>query len=615
MPPFGCVTRGCVSNRLRVAREECLRIKREADATGDSTAPYYSLRMAEQHLAAVEMWLTGELRGGGGIQATTLLHEREESQKLAKLLGLEEEGLATSEQHEKFSELFFPPVDGEHLIKDMTSCTKVHEFKHLGKLYLSSIRICFCASVMGVTVKFRIPWKDCESIVLSQRISAGNSHGVRIKLKEGLTVDFDDEEVNEVVCDIFDHHNLGHLHNCATFFLGTGLFDQSPSNEVKPVNNRMSRNSLLKASFVVDDRKDVQDFMLRSMVWELERRTTIFHTDWRTPFLPHDGVCVKKWVSIEDSYNIHHLIPKTMTTAEIVSAQKPPITEVEFLGRNRKCTWNIVNEVNESDADGWQYALTFFKDPQKWYPGVFSTASVRRRRWKPEFSNLSSETKELGDERERKEAYMDVGSNGIEMTSVSDRASTIISSQKLGLISPQSNLLLCSIDLGDLPIAPLMQTLESPDWLTEGSLMYKKFASQSAKEQELGVWLENEGIAAKLKGKVRTLTQRVAIPPGPMCPETSRISMTWHLNSSPEQETVLLESVSMTLDVPYGETFNVCICDQFKRCGGTLKMTRFLALEWVQSTWMKRMIETNVREQVKKDGELFAKMVKESLAP
>lgn len=24
-------------------------------------------------------------------------------------------------------------------------------------------------------------------------------------------------------------------------------------------------------------------------VWELQRRTTMFHDDWRAPFLPHDG--------------------------------------------------------------------------------------------------------------------------------------------------------------------------------------------------------------------------------------------------------------------------------------------------------------------------------------
>ena len=34
--------------------------------------------------------------------------------------------------------------------------------------------------------------------------------------------------------------------------------------------------------------------------WELQRRTTVFHSEWHTPFLPHDGVLSKGHRSSRD---------------------------------------------------------------------------------------------------------------------------------------------------------------------------------------------------------------------------------------------------------------------------------------------------------------------------
>merc|ERR1712136_589173 len=121
------------------------------------------------------------------------------------------------------------------------------------------------------------------------------------------------------------------------------------------------------------------------IVWEVERKGGLISGAWSTPWLPHDTSCKKRWVSIEEAYHTHHLLPPDLSITACTAASTPPIPTVDFSGRARNCSWQVVLDSSDSDSEGWQYAYEFFKDPKKWHSAAFPGASVRQRRWKPAF--------------------------------------------------------------------------------------------------------------------------------------------------------------------------------------------------------------------------------------
>eukprot|EP00439_Symbiodinium_sp_Y106_P050130 s994_g6.t1 len=124
---------------------------------------------------------------------------------------------------------------------------------------------------------------------------------------------------------------------------------------------------------------------------------------------------------------------------------------------------------------------------------------------------------------------------------------------------------------------------------------------------EISAWSDGSSFASVVKGKVRTIEMRSPVPPAPMCPKETRVQSTWHVVIL--EDKVLLESVSMSLDVPCGTNFNVIACDTFSVQDGKLKMVRTCGIEWLQSTWLKSMIEQNVPPQLAAVGERMAKVV------
>lgn len=586
---FGCQNRQRQARTLRNARDECLRIKREAETANDQTAPVNALRTVEQQLAVIEMWLTGELRGSGATKASSELHDEDAADKLALALGMEE-GLASSERHDKFSEIFFPPLERERLIKDFTCEAKSLNFKHLGRIYLSSERICFTATVMGVTVSFRVLWKHCGTIRLRPAVEGSKGHVLRLRFKAGHKTEFDGDFVESVDMEVFDQLALGALHSCADHFLGSGLFDLQGSGSELLLEQGVGRLSMRAPSFVGDTRQNVADFLRRSIVWEVERKGGLISGAWSTPWLPHDTSCKKRWVSIEEAYHTHHLLPPDLSITACTAASTPPIPTVDFLGRARNCSWQVVLDSSDSDSEGWQYAYEFFKDPKKWHSAAFPGASVRRRRWKPAF------------QKEAECVHNQKKSTGFKTQE--PRSSVMIDVND----GKRHDTELLKLDLGAVPLAKLAECFEANAWFEEGCLMYKKFMEAQAQEVDLGDWVEDEGIAQKLKGKVRTLSLRVALPPAPLCPETTRMKVTYHVYAT--ESRIILETTTMSLDVPYGETFTIAICDVFTVVHGHVQLVRHCGIEWLQSNWMKGVLETMVRGQARTDAERFAELVK-----
>merc|ERR1712087_6599 len=125
---------------------------------------------------------------------------------------------------------------------------------------------------------------------------------------------------------------------------------------------------------------------------------------------------------------------------------------------------------------------------------------------------------------------------------------------------------------------------------------------------EVGPWASCEGAIARGQGKIRSVECRAPVPPMPLTPKETRCSATWHLVVSPSE--VVLESVSMSLDVPYGTTFNVIYCDTFSldTVTGHIHVVRRCGVEWVRSQFMvpKSLVETNCQQQGATYGEQTA---------
>merc|ERR1712151_1457236 len=102
-----------------------------------------------------------------------------------------------------------------------------------------------------------------------------------------------------------------------------------------------------------------------------------------------------------------------------------------------------------------------------------------------------------------------------------------------------------------------------------------------------GPWASGQGAAVNVKGKVRSVEYQMSLPPAPMCPQETRCTATWHVVASPYK--VVLESVTMSLDVPFGTSFNVVTCDTFTsdEASGRTHMVRTCGIEWVEVIWMR----------------------------
>lgn len=270
-----------------------------------------------------------------------------------------------------------------------------------------------------------------------------------------------------------------------------------------------------------------------------------------------------------------------MDVDEAAESVEPPIQEVKFLGRLRPCSWQVVVD-DTSDADGWQYAVDFYLEPQKWSRQLRGFSHVRRRRWKPSFEDQSSPVART------------------------QRLNSTLMSEK-GLVSPPDVVL--EVDLGVLSLEAIKADLEMEDWEQPKHLMAMFFKDLKAYNMELGPWIQGSaaGTGAKVQGKLRSMEMRVPVPPAPMCPKESRVTTTWHVVFSDSR--VLLESVIMTLDVPYGTCFNVIKCDTFSLGpGGHTIFQRKVSLEWVKSCWVKALVEANVPKEIKSDGLKFVQV-------
>lgn len=587
---WGKLRRWRYARQLRGVRLQCEKLRQQARRDSDQTAPCGHLQSAEQHLAAVERWLrcSGEEAEVDGLTALAT--------------GL---GTVAGEDEDKFLLLFFPPLRGERLLAKALCSVLSSAFHYPGDLFMTSGRLCFYARVMGIEASFSVLWSNISCISLQasengadkedvdrleQANFAGHGHALKVVLREEVL--FNDQKSRAFKLRIFDPTSLGQLHKCATHFTGAGLFDGL--HRANPLSSKggtsptsPSRNGSGAVTFLT-----AQDLEKQTTVYQLERRATIWN-DWVAPFLPHDAQKKCTWVAIDERYTRHPWIPADMSNEAAAAKETPPITHADVLGGRRSCTWEPVVDWQPpqgcgkcaTDAEGWEYAADFYVSEHLWFSAVSAFSYVRRRRWKPDFSQSEACEAEPAGELAQKGLAEAIGS-----------AKELLRA-----------------DIGEVPLKLLEATLLQDDWLAEGSLTARYFRVSGAHDIQVGPWAVG-GAAALVSGRVRSLEWRTPLPPAPLCPKETRCTGTWHVAA--DDSRVILESVSMSLDVPYGDTFNVITCDTFsidEKTGRTC-MVRTCAIEWVKSTWMQSVLETNVALEVGKAGAHMRDAVKQYVA-
>ena len=529
--------------------------------------PLQHLRAAEQHLAALERWLRGEGKEGSEVKTS----------RLAKELGLVSGG---NREAKEFDQLF-PDEEEEIFIRSLTGSVKVRNFRHPGKVFITNVRLCFYSNVLGVEVSFTAKWIQIASLRLEENADS-QTYPVLISFKD--TVDFDGKEVKNLDLRVFEFSDLGILQKSAMYFVGADLFGiyedsepLSPEASQSPVEKAPKLTRLVRTASMISPDEVLKELSM----WELERRTNLFRYHWKAPYWPHDGAAKMKWVALEDNaYTRHPFIPETVEESKIAESDIPPVETVEFLGMRRKCTWSTCPVDGETDELGWQYSTDFVMGNTGWLPYCGSVSFVRRRCWQPSF-------------------YTDGDEAGVR-----DRAPTSLLQNKAPSTAKQA---IFESVLGEISLEKLGQSLDSDDWKDPHSLMAFYWEEMGAMDLEISPWSDGNSLSSMVKGKVRTIEMRSPVPPAPMCPKETRVQSTWHIVVLPDK--VILESVTMSLDVPCGTMFNVIACDSFTMQDGQLKMSRTCGVEWLQSTWLKSMVEQNVPPQLKAVGERMAGVV------
>ncbi|CAE7466379.1 Ces2c, partial [Symbiodinium pilosum] len=559
--------RQCVQLRDKDAsRTLCVSfVEKFKEAAGDDDVPLQHLKAAEQHLAAVERWLRGQ-----GYE--------EGAEHLRKELGVSQTQRRVSSSLEaiEFTQNFQDLIEGEIFVQALTGSVKVKSFRHPGKVFITNARLCFYSCVLGVEVSFSAKWDEIASLRLIEN-SQAQTYPILVYFKE--EIEFDGQGVKQLDLRIFEFSDLGALQKSAMYFVGADLFGiYEDDAEKKKKQSVPAANKLVRSASMISPEAVLKE----ASMWELERRTNIFRQNWKTPYFLHDGVAKMKWVSFEGSnYARHPFIPEGVDEEKIAASDIPPVEMVEFLGERRRCAWSTCPVEGETDELGWQYSTDFVLGNTGWLPYCASMSFVRRRCWTPSFYTDAED-----DSKSR------------------DRAPTTILQNKA---PSTAKFPIFEQVLGDISLEALGQSLESDDWRDPDCLMNFYWQEMGSMDLEISQWSDGGSFASAVKGKVRTIEMRSPVPPAPMCPKETRVQSTWHIVIL--EDKVLLESVSMSLDVPCGTNFNVIACDTFSVEDGKLKMVRTCGIEWLQSTWLKSMIEQNVPPQLAAVGERMAKVV------
>jgi hypothetical protein len=362
-------------------------------------------------------------------------------------------------------------------------------------------------------------------------------------------------------------------------------------------------------------------------VWELQYRKKPFGRTWHyghpgrkelsikwakidgESFIDHPSMVSMEDMSGDNDSDVTPTPSKSDNDSIAPSAASKPPPAIEILGRQRTCSWEMsVNE--ETDADGWQYALAFQVESSAWTPIQSWVHCARRRRWDATFAADELDVPEVPDPQSPVSSKTSLKCDLSPSASVKERCfSTMMKERQLD--TNQNAAPIFEANIGVAPLKLIGAIFSADDWFADAT-MTAHFSDLGARSLDIGPWARG-GAATHLLGKVRSGEMIMPVPPLPMCPKETRQTVTYHVLAT--QTEVIFEKVTMNHDVPFGAYFNVVQCDRFTvdEASGQTIMTRYAAIEWFKSTWLEKQIQNGTKTSLKTDAEKFVDLLRREL--
>lgn len=152
-----------------------------------------------------------------------------------------------------------------------------------------------------------------------------------------------------------------------------------------------------------------------------------------------------------------------------------------------------------------------------------------------------------------------------------------------------------------LELGAEISDLLSDTWKT-GSLLLDYIDGQGCTDVETGPLMPAED-GGSGTCRVRTVTYSMALPPHPFSPRTSRFSVAFRVLA--EGDSLVIDTTTVTHDVPFGETF--CVQDRARLvpCGGGVEVEKAFGAVFIKSTVFRSKIVAQVRVEQEKRFSIF----------
>lgn len=140
-----------------------------------------------------------------------------------------------------------------------------------------------------------------------------------------------------------------------------------------------------------------------------------------------------------------------------------------------------------------------------------------------------------------------------------------------------------------LQLEPLAMELLAEEW-PEGSLVQNLYQRQGCTEVQVHPWLDELSNAATPRTneevRIREVTLVAVPPPRPMCPTSTRMTVTFRVKTTSADNAcnlLVLELSSMAHDVPFGENFAVQERIQLTQLSDGVHMEKYFRIVWIKS--------------------------------
>mmetsp|Transcript_1730 Transcript_1730/g.5429 ORF Transcript_1730/g.5429 Transcript_1730/m.5429 type:complete len:722 (-) Transcript_1730:291-2456(-) len=304
-------------------------------------------------------------------------------------------------------------------------------------------------------------------------------------------------------------------------------------------------------------------------IWELQRRTTLFSSSWRAPFLPHDGL--KRWRWVDKQYAVHVWTAGTKECSAL--SDEPPIQAPKGW-KQETAGWILADAMGACDNDKWQYAIDFYEKDGLWGRSSLF-CHCRRRLWKCLF---------LQAPRAPKSAGAGTGQGPRPALRPSAEAAPEMTTVLQATLPPRC-------------LGAEAQGLLADDW--RGCLLLDVFEAQDFTEVTVGPWLEDDE-APQLRrpagakcSKVRTVSLRCPCPASAFAPPSTFTSATFRISTEDVGEDVSVEIDGSWVmhDIPFGDSFSVRDCISLMPSKDGLSVTKTAGLVFNKSTMLQSAIE------------------------